>query len=84
MQLQIEYNPVPALQESCLICNEQFEMTEARIIACNEQGKSYGDVCPQCLEKGFNWLNQQFQQLNQPKRNVSIRKTQPVQVPVGI
>jgi len=83
MQLQIEYNSVPKLQQSCLLCNQCFEMTQARIIACDAQGKSYGDVCPKCLEKGFQWLSQRFQQLEQPQKTVTVLKTRPLQVPVG-
>jgi hypothetical protein len=64
MQLQIECNQVPFQQQPCLICNRLFEMTEAKIIVCNNQGNDYGEVCPQCLSRGFDWLSAQFERLN--------------------
>ncbi len=64
MQLQIECNQTPCKQQPCLICNQLFELTEAKIIVCNDQGQSYGEVCSECLEKGFYWLNDRFKQLN--------------------
>ena len=39
-------------------------MREARVILCNEQGDSYGDICPQCIAMGFNWIGNQLQRLN--------------------
>lgn len=38
-------------------------MREARVIVCDERGDSYGDLCPKCVRKGFNWLGGQLQQL---------------------
>jgi predicted amidophosphoribosyltransferase len=65
MQFQIECNSFLKNNQTCLTCNEQFEMKEARVIVCNEQGYSYGDICPECIRRGSNWLGSQLQQLNQ-------------------
>ncbi|MDX2214961.1 MAG: hypothetical protein SFY66_16860 [Oculatellaceae cyanobacterium bins.114] len=75
MQLQIECNHVPFQKQSCLICNRLFPMTEAKIIVCNDQGKYCGEVCPTCLKKGFDWLSDRFEQLNQPKKAPVIQYT---------
>ena len=64
MQLQVECNGLSPKQQLCWICNHSFEMSEARIIVCDDQGDSYGEVCPQCLSMGFNWIKNQFQQLS--------------------
>jgi uncharacterized protein CbrC (UPF0167 family) len=63
MQFQIECNSFLKSDQTCLTCNEQFEMTEARVIVCNEQGDSYGDICPYCIAMGCNWLERKLQQL---------------------
>lgn len=63
MQLQIECNPVPFQKQLCLTCEQLFEMAEAKVIACNDQGKSYGEVCPHCLKQGFDWLSDRFDHL---------------------
>jgi len=39
-------------------------MSEARVIVCNEQGDSYGDICPECIAMGFDWIGNQLQQLS--------------------
>jgi hypothetical protein len=62
MQFQIECNSLKKKQ-ICLTCHEQFEMREARVIVCSEQGDSYGDICPQCVAMGFNWVGRQLKQL---------------------
>ncbi|MBW4619883.1 MAG: hypothetical protein KME17_11080 [Cyanosarcina radialis HA8281-LM2] len=67
MQLQIECNYVPFQKQICSLCDEQFEMTEAKILVCNDRGQYYGEVCPQCLEKGFDWLSDRFQKLERLK-----------------
>lgn len=82
MQLQIECNQAPFQQQSCLICNQLFEMAEAKILVCNDQGKHYGEVCPKCLEKGFDWISDRFEQLNQPKRKVTVRPPR-TEIPVS-
>ena len=82
MQLQIECNHTPQ-QQSCWICKQLIEMTEAKVIVCNEQGYCYGEVCPKCLKKGFQWLSGQFEQLNQQKATVPIRQTRNRQIPIG-
>ncbi|NJP08239.1 MAG: hypothetical protein HC866_01155 [Leptolyngbyaceae cyanobacterium RU_5_1] len=83
MQLQLECNHAPFQQQLCLICNQLFEMTEAKILVCNDQGKHYGEVCPKCLEKGFDWLSDRFDLLNQSKRKVAQRQTRSLEIPVG-
>ena len=82
MQLQIECNHIPFQKHPCLICNQLFEMGEAKILVCNDQGKYYGEVCPKCLENGFDWLSDRFEQLNQPKRKIALRQTR-IELPVG-
>lgn len=81
MQLQIECNPVPFQEQSCLICNQLFNTTEAKVIICNDQGKKHGEACPACLGRGFNWLNQRFEQrfeqLNTPSLKGVIKRIQP-------
>lgn len=59
MQLQIECNSLKN-DQICLICNNQFQMSEARLIVCNYQGDRYGDVCPHCILKGGNWIAKQL------------------------
>jgi predicted amidophosphoribosyltransferase len=83
MQLQIECNRSLRKQKLCLICSQSFEMTEAKIIVCNDQGNNYGEVCPECLKKGFVWLSDRFEQLNQPKKIVAMRPPQNLKAPVG-
>lgn len=74
MQLQIECNSIPSQQQSCLTCNRLFGGT-ARVIACNEQGSYYGEVCPDCLKKGFYWLSDRLDQINQPKQKLGSRQS---------
>lgn len=61
MQFQIECNSFLKNSQTCLTCNELFEMREARVIVCNERGDRYGDICPQCIGMGFNWIETQLQ-----------------------
>jgi hypothetical protein len=60
MQFQIECKPLFE-QRCCLICDRAFITKEARVIACNDQGTSQGEVCPTCLAKGYQWLNNRFE-----------------------
>lgn len=83
MKLQIECNGIPLQHQSCSICNQLFETVEAKIIVCSDQGNYYGEVCPECLKKGFYWLNDRFEQLNQPKKAAVIRQTGDLEVPIG-
>ena len=82
MQLQIECNHIPQ-QQSCCICNQLIEMTQARVIVCNDQGTHCGEVCTQCLKKGFHWLSEQFEQLHQPKKTVAIPQSRSLDIPLG-
>lgn len=87
MQFQIECNSTPFQTQLCLICDQQFEMTEAKVILCNDQGKSYGEVCPHCLKEGFTWISDRFTQLNQvkqPKKLTVARHTRNRKMPVGV
>lgn len=60
MQFQIECNSMPGNQNYCVICNTLFVTREAQVIVCNELGQIYGEVCPSCLGRGIQWLNEQF------------------------
>jgi hypothetical protein len=82
MQLQIECNPIPFQQQSCVVCGQLFKTTEAKVIICSNQGKKHGEVCPTCLGKGFNWLNQRFEQLNKPQREEFVQHSQPLTRPL--
>ncbi|GAB1544678.1 hypothetical protein NUACC21_73540 [Scytonema sp. NUACC21] len=66
MQFQIECNSLKNKQ-LCLTCTQMFQPTEARLIVCNTQGDSYGDVCPDCVAKGANWIKSQLKQFNNRK-----------------
>lgn len=74
MQFKMECNSLKK-QQICLICNQQFQMGEARLIVCSNQGDSYGDVCPKCMGRGANWINNQLRQIqfcSYPDRLVSL------------
>lgn len=83
MQLQIECNKMPLQQQSCWLCKQPIEGTEARVIVCDDQGKTYGDVCTQCLNQGFNWLSDRFDQLNRPMKLIPIRRAEQLKTPIG-
>lgn len=68
MQLQIEYNGYSLENQSCYLCKQQFKTRQARVIACNEQGEGYGEVCPHCIAKGFTWIENRFQRLVEPSK----------------
>jgi predicted amidophosphoribosyltransferase len=59
MQLQIECNSLKHIQ-TCLVCQNQFQMSEARLIVCNDRGEPYGDVCPHCITRGGQWIGSQL------------------------
>lgn len=61
MKYQIECNSLNKHQ-TCLVCNQQFQMREVRLIVCNDQGDSYGEVCPDCTAKGGHWIDNQLEQ----------------------
>jgi hypothetical protein len=83
MQLQIECNSIPFQQEFCFTCDQLFEITEAEIIVCNDQGEERGKVCPKCLKKGFLWLSDRFDQLDKPKNRVVIRQSKSLEIPIS-
>lgn len=64
MQLQIEYNRCSQKDQSCYLCKQQFEIKEAKVIVCSDRGEGYGEACPDCIAKGFTWMENRFQQLS--------------------
>ena len=60
MQLQIECNNTSLSDQPCLLCNQEFELQEARVIVCNEGGANCGDLCPECISKGPDWIWQRL------------------------
>ncbi|RUR84467.1 hypothetical protein ACF3DV_19360 [Chlorogloeopsis fritschii PCC 9212] len=64
MQFQIECNSKNNSQK-CLICHQHFQMNAARLIVYNDQGDSYGDICPQCIARGGNWIKIQLHAFSQ-------------------
>ncbi|MES1022541.1 hypothetical protein ABN584_06535 [Gloeocapsa sp. BRSZ] len=62
MQFQIECNTLTNYQ-ACFICHKQFQLKEARLIICNDQGDGYGDICPQCMAMGAFWIGNQLKAL---------------------
>jgi hypothetical protein len=83
MQLQIEYNYSPSQKQQCLICTKYFKMAKAKVIICSNQGRSYGEACPRCLEKGYSWLSDRFELLNQPQKRNTSRSTRPQKVAIS-
>jgi hypothetical protein len=75
MQLQVECNGSVKSARSCWTCDRSFQIQPAKVIICNDQGMSYGEVCPQCINQGFDWIHNRFTQLthlsqtiHQPKK----------------
>jgi hypothetical protein len=66
MQLQVECNGT-GKQLNCWTCDRSFEVQSARVLICNNHGTNCGEVCPHCLDRGFDWLNHRFEQLSQPQ-----------------
>lgn len=64
MQLQVECG-FSGLAQPCSLCEQSFERKEARVLLCNDQGDKFGEVCPQCIRQGTQWLNHQFERLVQ-------------------
>ena len=83
MKLQIECNNSLLQQQSCWLCKQSFEVAPAKVIACDDQGNGYGEVCSKCLSKGFDWLSDRFDRLNRPKKPVLLRRSQKAAVPVS-
>jgi hypothetical protein len=73
MQLQVECNGLTKKQQPCWACDRVFKSREARIIVCTDQGASCGEVCPDCLDRGFQWLQYRFDQLNRPQKTTRNR-----------
>ena len=60
-----------------------LKIAGAKILVCNDQGKQYGEVCPNCLGKGFDWLSDRFEQLNQPRQKIARWQPQRLPIPMG-
>ena len=73
MQLQIECNHSPTLEQSCILCRENFSSAKARVIVCNNVGSRFGDLCPTCLSKGPNWIWQELLAQNKTCQKSSLR-----------
>ncbi|MGL5804380.1 MAG: hypothetical protein ACRC2R_23700 [Xenococcaceae cyanobacterium] len=58
-KFQIECNNLKNNQ-TCLACDRQFQLSDARLIVCNDTGEFFGDVCPECTTRGGNWINSQL------------------------
>lgn len=56
----------------------------ARVIVCNNRGKTYGEVCPHCLKEGFNWLSDRFERINKVKEIDVARRTRTQKMPVSV
>lgn len=63
MKFQIECNTLQS-DQICLVCNQQLQMGEARLIVCNDYGDSFGDICPHCIAMGSDWISSQLQQIS--------------------
>ena len=63
MKFQIECN-TGIISQVCLICQESFQMHEARLIVYNDQGDTYGDICHHCIVRGGDWIKFQLQQFS--------------------
>jgi hypothetical protein len=63
MKFQIECNTGRSRQV-CLICQQNLQINEARLVVCNDQGDGYGDICHQCIAKGGNWIQSQLQEFS--------------------
>nr|OEJ77172.1 hypothetical protein BH720_00405 [Desertifilum tharense IPPAS B-1220] len=64
MKFQIECNRLLKMPKTCLTCQNLFEMGEARVIVCNDEGDSYGDICPHCIAMGSSWLGNKIQRFD--------------------
>lgn len=52
MQLQIECNESAPRQHRCMLCDQRFELKQARVIVYNNSEDSCGELCPQCISMG--------------------------------
>ncbi|MEA5619083.1 hypothetical protein VB711_14735 [Cronbergia sp. UHCC 0137] len=64
MRFQIECNRLLNSQ-TCLTCHKQFDLQEARLIICDDEGQCCGDVCPECIAKGAKWIDSRLPKFNQ-------------------
>jgi acetylglutamate synthase len=84
MQLQVEYNYSPSQKQQCIICNRQYKSAEAKVIVCNNQGISSGEVCSECLAHGFNWISDRFEHLNSSRKKNAASRPQKTKVPIAV
>lgn len=66
MQLQVECNGIGE-HHDCWTCDRSFEVQSAQVLICNDYGTNCGVVCPDCLDRGFDWLNRRYELLSQPQ-----------------
>ena len=64
IQLQIECVQ-STNSHQCCICHKSFQMKDASVIACNNQGDRYGEICTECIAKGSSWLTNRILQQHQ-------------------
>jgi len=77
MQLQIECRSSSLKGSTCYTCDQSFEVKEARVIVCDDQGVGCGEVCSECIRRGFGWINDRFSQLQSPVKAVCKSRIHP-------
>lgn len=55
MQLRIECSSSDASQQQCMLCHQMYELKQAKVSICSSNHE-YGAVCPDCIHKGFQWM----------------------------
>ncbi|MDZ4871491.1 MAG: hypothetical protein CLLPBCKN_000879 [Chroococcidiopsis cubana SAG 39.79] len=60
IKFQIEHRSFSRKYQRCYFCQRDFERKEATIILCNECGETCGEACPNCIDKGYTWMQKQF------------------------
>jgi hypothetical protein len=78
MQLQVECNNLVGKRQVCWMCDRPFKMQAARVILCDNQGRTYGDVCPTCIGQGYGWLSSQFERLTAPQKTAIAATLTPI------
>lgn len=73
MQLQIECNHSPNVDQSCILCKESLNSAKARVIVCNDLGGSFGDLCPTCLSQGPHWIWQELRKHSKTHQRSDVR-----------
>lgn len=83
MQLQIECNSLKQGSQACCVCSQLFELGQAKIILCDEQGTARGEVCPSCVHKGFDWIKQEFE-CSTSLRKIAYNRYRPTKLEVPV